>query len=211
MALSSAPALVIRDATERDFSAVTKIVATAFVENPVACWLDPDASHRRLTVLAYIGGLVRRTIGAGVARVVEDGGEIVGAAMWSRHSGAGRSVAAMLVGGGTDRALTEVHRRRRELDRLVDVRRPRGVVCQQLLCVGVRPDRQGRGIGSSLLIAHHAFLHITGTPAYLVAAVGRPHAWFEQHGYSGLGPPQLLPGGPSMQAMWRPPGLADRC
>ncbi len=211
MAPSFAPALVIRDATSRDFSSVTKILAAAFAESPVARWLDPDDQRRHLTVLAYIGGLVRRTIGAGVARVAEDGNEIVGAAMWSRHSDAGQSVAARLASGGADRALTEVHRRRRDLDRLMDVRRPRDVACHQLVCLGVRPDRQGTGIGSYLLIGHHAFLHVANTPAYLVAPADRPPTWFERYGYSGIGPPQLLPGGPPVQAMWRPPGPAEPC
>ena len=211
MAPSSAPALVIRDATPRDFSPVTKILSAAFAESPVARWLDPADQRRQLTVLAYVGGLVRRTIGAGVARVAEDGNEVVGAAMWSVHCGAGQSVAARLAGGATDRALTEVHRRRRDLDRLLDVRRPRDVACQQLVCLGVRPDRQGTGIGSYLLIGHHAFLHVTNTPAYLVAPADRPLTWFERYGYSGIGPPQLLPGGPPVQAMWRPPGPADPC
>jgi GNAT superfamily N-acetyltransferase len=211
MVNSLSSTLVIRNAIPRDFLPVTKVLAAAFVESSVAGWLDPVEQRRQLTVLAYIGGLVRRTIGAGVARVAEDGNEIVGAALWSVHSGEGQSVAARLAGGGTDRALTEVHRRRRELDRLVDVRRPRDVACQQLVCVGVRPDRQGKGIGSRLLIGHHASLHVTGTPAYLVASAGRPQTWFERYGYSGIGPPQLLPGGPPVQAMWRPPGPADTC
>jgi GNAT superfamily N-acetyltransferase len=211
MAPSSAPALVFRNALARDFLPVTTILAAAFVESPVACWLDPNDQRRRLTLLAYIGDLVRRTIGTGGARVVEDGGEIVGAALWSVHSGAGQSVAARLAGRATERALTEVHRRRRELDRLVDDRRPRDVACQQLVCLGVRPDRQGQGIGNSLLIGHHAFLHVTNTPAYLVASADRPQTWFERYGYSGIGPTQLLPGGLPVQAMWRPPGPADPC
>ena len=183
MAPSSAPTLVIRHATPRHFSPVIKILAAAFAESPVARWPDPADQRRQLTVFAYIGGLVRRAISAGVATVAEDGNEVEGAAMWSRHRGAAQSVAARLAGGGTDRALTDVHRYRQHLDHLVDARRPRDMACQQLVCLGVRPDRQRKGIGSYLLISHHAFLHITNTPVYVVALADRAPTWFKRYGY----------------------------
>jgi GNAT superfamily N-acetyltransferase len=210
MVASSAAALVIRDALPQDFSPVTNMLTAALAGSAVACWLDPDERRRRLTVLTYIGDLVRRTIAFGIARVAEDGNEIVGAAMWSVNSGTGRAVGASPASGGADRALTEVHRRRQQLDRLMDDRRPRDVACQQLVCLGVRPDRQGQGIGGCLLISHHAFLHVTGTPGYLVALDDCLQDWFEQHGYSAMGRPQLLTTGFLMQAMWRPPIPADQ-
>ncbi len=208
MVNSLSSTLVIRSAVPRDFLPITTVLTAALIDDPVARWLDPDERHRRLTVLAYIGGLVRHSIGSGMARVAVDGTEIVGAAMWSMHSGAGRSIASRLAYGNTDTALTEAHRRRRELDRVVDERRPRDVACQQLVSAGVRPDRQGQGVGSRLLLEHHAFLHVIQAPAYLVASAGHTETWFERHGYSAIGPPQLLPAGPPVQAMWRTPGPA---
>lgn len=209
MVAPSAAALVIRAALQRDFLPVTNVLTEAFSESSVAGWLDPNEGRRRLTVLAYIGGMVRQALAAGVVRVAEDSKEIVGAALWTMHHGSGRPGGSTLPRSGTDRALTEVHRRRRQLDRLVGERRPDDVACQQLACLGVRPDRQGQGIGSYLLIGHHAFLHVTETPAYLFAPDDNLHTFFERHGYSGIGPAHLLPGGLTMRAMWRPPGPAD--
>ncbi len=208
MMASTAAALVIRDAIPRDFLPITNVLTAALAESPIARWLDPEEGRRRLTMLAYIGGLVRQTITAGVARVAEESGEIVGAALWALHDGRNQFVGSRLA-DDTDRTLTEVHRRRRQLDHLAGERRPRDLACQQLACLGVRPDRQGRGVGSHLLIGHHAFLHLTKTPAYLVAPDDILPSWFERYGYSGVGPEQLLPGGLPMQAMWRPPGRAD--
>jgi hypothetical protein len=43
-----------------------------------------------------------------------------------------------------------------------------------------------------------------GMPAYLEATTERNRALYERHGFVALGPLEL-PGGPTMQAMWREP------
>jgi GNAT superfamily N-acetyltransferase len=209
MVTPSSATPVIRDANPRDFLPITTMLTAALAGSPMACWLSPEGGSRRLTLLAYVGDLAQRAIASGIGRVAEHGGEIVGAALWSLHGRTDQFAREAFAGEGAERSLTGANQRQRLLNRFADGRRPRGVACQQLLCLGVRPDRQGQAIGSYLLIGHHAFLHVTRTPAYLVAPDDRLSTWFERYGYSGIGPPQLSADGLPMKAMWRPPGPAD--
>jgi hypothetical protein len=71
--------------------------------------------------------------------------------------------------------------------------------------LGVRPDRQGQGIGSFLLIGHHAYLHVAGIPAYLEANDPRNRNLYLRHGYVDVGPPIVLPTGLPIWPMWRAP------
>jgi GNAT superfamily N-acetyltransferase len=68
-----------------------------------------------------------------------------------------------------------------------------------------RPDRQGQGIGTALLGAHHALLDQEGIVAYLEAADERTRGLYLRHGYTDYGRPIALAGGPSMHPMVRHP------
>jgi hypothetical protein len=79
----SAAALVIRDAVPRDAFVVTQVLSAVFAGSAIGRWLDPDSKTQHLSAAGHPRGRVSDTITCGVARVIEDDGEIVSVALWS--------------------------------------------------------------------------------------------------------------------------------
>ncbi len=73
-----------------------------------------------------------------------------------------------------------------------------------LALLAVRPDRQGRGLGSALLRHHHAWLDANGVPGYLEAASKISVELYTRHGYQ-VREPFRLPDGTPFWPMWREP------
>jgi ribosomal protein S18 acetylase RimI-like enzyme len=71
--------------------------------------------------------------------------------------------------------------------------------------IGVRPDRQGRGIGSTLLAHMEARLDAEGLPAYLEASSERNRALYLRHGFEVTEEFVLPDDGPPLWRMWREP------
>lgn len=90
----------------------------------------------------------------------------------------------------------------------LDQRHPAGICYDYLAFLAVRPDCQGRGIGSALLDAHHARLDQEGAMAYLEASDEGTRALYLRRGYTACGTPIQLPDGPVMYPMTRWPGRA---
>jgi GNAT superfamily N-acetyltransferase len=80
-----------------------------------------------------------------------------------------------------------------------------GVAHHHLAILAVRPDWQGRGLGTALLDAHHALLDKEGAVAYLEASDERTRGIYLRHGYADYGSPIQLPDGPPMYPMTREP------
>ena len=92
----------------------------------------------------------------------------------------------------------------RTFDQELDRRHPAGTPHHHLALLAVRPDRQGRGLGTALLRAHHAALDRDQIPAYLEASDLRTSRLYRAHGYAACGGPLVLPGA-VMHPMWRQP------
>ncbi|HZR54757.1 MAG TPA: GNAT family N-acetyltransferase [Streptosporangiaceae bacterium] len=87
---------------------------------------------------------------------------------------------------------------------------PAGVPHQYLAILAVRPGRQGRGIGSKLLRAHHATLDSGRVPAYAEAASTLSRNLYLRHGYTERpGGSFRVPHGPIVWPMWREPAPAS--
>jgi len=74
-----------------------------------------------------------------------------------------------------------------------------------LLYVGVRPGRQGQGVGGALLRPVLEECDRAGTPAYLEASCERNRALYARHGFEDREPYALPRGGPVVFPMWRAP------
>ena len=85
----------------------------------------------------------------------------------------------------------------------VRYRHPAGFAYHHLAILAVRPDRQGRGLGSALLRAHHAALDRDSIPAYLEASDLRARRLYLTHGYTDCG--HLFLPEAVMYPMLRPP------
>lgn len=205
MAISSPAALVIRDATPRDTYEVSQALVAAFTSSRLGCWLQPDAASRPGTLLGCIAAVVTEVMASGNVRVVEDGEHVVAAAVWSLDSSGPIRTAGDVWGDSGARA--SLQGRWKLLDELAQTRRPLHFSHQQLVLLGVRPDRQGEALSSYLLIGHHVLLYVTGVAAYALAdESSRP--LLQRHGYTAIGP-RLLPDRLPVWAMWRPPLPAD--
>lgn len=74
----------------------------------------------------------------------------------------------------------------------------------------MRPDRQGHGIGSALLRAHHATMDSDGIPAYLEAASMPSRRLYRAEGYVDHGDLIVLPGAAMYPMIRQPrPGSQD--
>lgn len=190
MAPPSAATVQIRDAVVRDSFAVTSVLTDACAGTAFGRSLTPGPSAVRGPVQLFIGDLVAEAFAEGTVRVAVADDQILGAALWAMDHGTGHRAGA----ASSAQALR----------RLADDRCPPGVPHHRLLYLGVRPDRQSRGIGTALLTNHHALLHRTRLPS-LVVADDLSEPLFEQHRYSRVGPSALTPGGLPMSVMWRSP------
>jgi GNAT superfamily N-acetyltransferase len=92
----------------------------------------------------------------------------------------------------------------RAFDQALEARHPAGFAHHHLAILAVRPDRQGQGLGSALLRAHHAALDRDRAPAYLEASDLRSRRLYLAHGYNDSGGPLFLPE-TAMYPMFRPP------
>ena len=201
--MPSAAQLTLRDAQPQDWPAITAVLAAAFADSDVGRWLDPDPDTRIPHALAHFGTTVDRAMSAGTVRVADERGEILAAALWFA-----RPAAPAPSDGSADDSSAgagAVLGRLRLLRQLLDDRHPRGPAHHHLAYLGVRPDRQRQGIGSYLLIGHHAYLHVAGIPAYLEASDPRSRQLYLRHGYTDVGVPIMLPTGIPIWPMWRPP------
>jgi GNAT superfamily N-acetyltransferase len=70
--------------------------------------------------------------------------------------------------------------------------------------LGTDPDRQGRGVGSSLLRVVLDRLDQEGVPAYLESSKARNIPSYGRHGFEVTGEIRT-PGGPTLWLMWRDP------
>jgi GNAT superfamily N-acetyltransferase len=236
--MPSAAQLTLRDARPEDRPAITGVLAAAFADSDVGRWLDPDPDTRLPHALAYFRTTVDQAMSGGTVRVADQRGEILAAALWVARPAASASAgdpaacdARLPVGGlpvgaglsdgpglsagaglsddaGLSAGAGAVFERLRLLGQLLDERHPHGPAHHHLAYLGVRPDRQRQGIGSYLLIGHHAYLHVAGIPAYLEANDPRSRQLYLRHGYTDVGVPIMLPSGLPIWPMWRPPAPA---
>jgi len=74
-----------------------------------------------------------------------------------------------------------------------------------LAILGVRPDRQGTGLGSALLSRTLSRLDEAGAPAYLESSNPVNVPLYQRHGFRAVDEIRLPGGGPSELCMWREP------
>jgi len=195
--------LVIRHVSPFDTAEITDLVAEAMWDGPVARWLNPDQSERRHRSPAYFDIFVDYAVQYGEVYGMSDSdtGQMTGVALWFPFTS--------VIPGPIDyeRRLKEVtgdaFDRACQLDALMEENHPLDPH-HYLAFLAVRPDRQGQGIGSSLLDRHHDRLDQAGLPAYLEANDPRNRDLYLRHGYQ-VRSVLRLPDGPPLWSMWRSP------
>jgi GNAT superfamily N-acetyltransferase len=195
---AKASATVLR-AGPGDLFVLSQVIADAFHGLPPSHWLVADPDARRRIFPGYFQLFVEHALATGLVLTTPDRSA---AALWIpvRKTPEGPSAdyatrLAAITDPWTDRF--------RAFDAVLDSHHPSAFPHHHLAMLAVRPDRQGRGIGTTMLRAHHALLDEEGIPAYLEAANQRTRVMYLRHGYTDHGAPIQLPGGPFMFPMWR--------
>ena len=191
----------LRLATKSDLSRLEVVMAKAFHDDPVIGWLMPDASLRPARLRCFFGielrhmvlprGCIWTTDDLNAAALVMPPGKwrvpLRATLREGRAFGAGLGRAARL---GT--AMEWRHAR--------EVRGPHYYVRD----VGVIPEMQGRGLGSTLMAPTLERCDREGLPAYLEASSARSAALYERLGFEHVAKLSVL-GSPPLRLMLRQP------
>ena len=194
--------LVIRNVAPVDTAEITKLVAAAMWDGPVARWLIPDAGVRRDESVRYFEIFVEHAVRYGevYATADSDTGRLSGVALWFPLTAVIPPPVEYerpkeMAGPTFDRAC--------ELNAAMDAHHPLEPH-HYLAYLAVHPESQSRGLGSALLDRHHARLDGAGLPAYLEANHPRNRDLYLRHGYQ-VRSVIDLPDGPPLWSMWRSP------
>ncbi len=190
-------------ASAPDLPRVVADLHAAFMDDPVLCWAFPDEGRRRRYGRHYFEMQARRLVRGGLAWRAEGGG-----ALWA---GPGRwresPLQALRLGAATFRGIWP-HGGRVARGLLgIESRHPREPHLY-LAVVGVRPERQGQGLGSALLRPGLSEADRLYLPAYLESSNPRNVPLYERHGFEVTEETQLA-GGPPVWLMWRPAGAGS--
>jgi len=195
--------VVVRDIVPTDTAEITRLLAAAMGDGPVARWLTPDAAVRREYAPAYFEIFAEHAVRYGevYASVDAQTQDLSGVALWFPLT------SLIPQPADYDRRLKDASGlafdRARELDAALEAHHPM-VPHHYLAFVAVHPRHQCHGIGSALLSRHHSRLDAAGIPAYLEANDPRNRDLYLRHGYVSREPIQL-PEGPPIWPMWREP------
>jgi len=173
-----------------DIDTLSQLIADAFHPLDVCRWLIPDTAARLRIFPAYFRMHVEHALADGLVHTTPDR---AAAALWIPGTGP-----AAPPDGYADQ-LAEVTgpwvERFRVFDVALDAHHLTGIQHHHLAILAVHPDRQGQGIGTALLEAHHATLDELRIAAYLEASDKRTRQTYVRHGYDDYSGPIVLPGG----------------
>lgn len=181
-----------------DRDVVARTLALAFQDDPVFRWVVPDETRRPATLSGVFGVFADAFLPLGHSTMTADGAVLVAPPDVDPFAEAGEEHLARLVD-----ASGEAAERAGLLTAVLDEHHP-AAPCAHLQFVGVVPDRQGRGVGSRLLVDLAACWDERGDAAYLEATSPDNRRLYERHGFQ-VTDEIVVPDGPTLWAMWRDP------
>lgn len=192
----------VRRVDEAELARFSEVLADAFYEDPLTCWVYPDDARRRERL--------RRGFEVWLGRLYLPVGEcwttdrFAGGAVWAPPGwslstfGQLRLMPATIRLAGRD--TLRLLRMLAAFDR-VHPKTPHWY----LPFVGVVPEWQGRGFGAALLRPVLERCDADGAPAYLEATAPRNRTLYERHGFEVTEEVRIAPDAPPVWAMWREP------
>lgn len=177
---------IARRATRDDLPALAAVLARAFARDPYFSWLAGEAPERNQRMRDAWHGILRFA-SAGLSETWTDGARS-GAAIWIPPGRAPSSLLDSVRLLPTFARLTG-WRRMREASAAVEFLEERRhqyapAPHYYLSALGVDPERQGQGIGSTLLAPVLEAADATGAEAYLETATARNVLLYERHGFA---------------------------
>ncbi|MDT5106842.1 MAG: hypothetical protein QOI25_4355 [Mycobacterium sp.] len=199
-----------RPATRADINALSVTLGRAFLDDPVMCWMLPDADLRRRRLHRLFAALTRyHHLSRGGAEVAPDGDGIGGAALWDppgqwEHTRAEelRAMPRLLLAFGTSL------RKGLEITELMKKAHPEEPHWY-LAVIGSDPAVRGKGFGQVLMRSRLDRCDAEHAPAYLESSNPDNVPYYQRFGFEVTGEIEL-PGrdgvaGPSLVPMWRAP------
>ncbi len=191
----------VRRATTADVPALGRVLARAFLEDPVARWSCPSDRRRPRVNERFFAVRLGQLLGQEQVYTTPDG---AGAAVWAlpdrwRTTPGDLLALAPLIPAWSWRLPRVI----RGLLR-VEHAHPETPPHFHLAVLGTEPSRQGEGIGSALLAPVLELCDRDHVPAYLESSRESNIAFYARHGFRVTGEIEL-PKGPPVWPMWRPP------
>lgn len=192
-----------------DYPRAARVLTRAFFDDPVICYVQPDAA-RRARGLPWLHQRYVAVIAAvGTARMTAN---CEGVALWLPPASLGQiALGPQLRAGlwqvpfrlGLNR-LPQLLRAQNDTDvrRRQEVTQPHWV----LDVLGVDPDQQGKGVGSALVRDMTAQADAQGLPCHVITHKESNVAIYERLGFRLLQEKCTLPGGPTTYSLCRPAG-----
>ena len=194
----------VRRAHPGDHPGISRVLAAAFLDDPVFNWMVPDRAALATMLEPMFALFATAFARHDEMHVAATSTRTAGTALWAPpgtpaihpddEEAFGAGVAAV-AGEHMERIGACI-----ELFEAVHPRTP----AWYLQFVAVDPDDQGQGLGSRLLRSVLDRADADGTPAYLEATSERNRALYERHGFRVIDEIHL-PDGPTVHPMWRQP------
>jgi ribosomal protein S18 acetylase RimI-like enzyme len=198
------PTTQVRQATLDDLARLSRVLARAFADDPVTYYFFPDAGKRPAQLPRFFGDLFLHRMALGRDEIYTDD-RVQGIASWT-PPGMGHT------------STTDMLRLMPRMAALWGRRLPRALRGLSFMeanfpeephwhlpFLGVAPEAQGLGIGSSLMRPILERCDRDGVPAYLEASTTRSRALYLRHGFTVLDEVRLPDDGPPLWRMWREP------
>jgi GNAT superfamily N-acetyltransferase len=200
------PAPTVVEATNADRRPLAKVLARAFIDDPVWMWLFPDesTSARRLelTFHAYL----RDALKVGTVLTTPD---LQAAALWKppgqwklTNLAVLRSAPELLRAFGK-RVFASL-----EIERAVEAKHPRDPHWY-LAVIGTDPPAQGKGVGGALIRQITDRCDRIGLPCYLESSKDVNVPYYQRFGFEVTGESVLGKDGPTIWFMWRDPQVPE--
>jgi ribosomal protein S18 acetylase RimI-like enzyme len=186
---------------------IADVVTKAFFATTLACRLVPDPAQRQDPLWGHLLLTIRHAQRHGHVDLTADR---TAAAVWVHHDSNPQLPPPMPP--DYDQRLADYCGPHidmfRALDRLFESCHPGDTPHHYLAVIGVDPDCQRQGHGTSLLEHHHTVLDRKGLGAFLVATSSDAARLYESRGYRTTRELRLFDADPTMYAMWRDPATA---
>lgn len=196
-------------AGERDLPSVVDDLSAAFSDDVMFDWfLRQDGRRDEARTRMFRLMVVREAFPTGRIDRPRDGGA---AAIWLPFSALGplspvselRALPTLLFATGLAR-FGRLMAVRKDMDAHHPMDRPHAY----LWFLGVRPEAQGRGVGSRLLAVGTRRLDAAGQPAYLETQTERNLGLYRRYGFEVISEHKARPDAPTLWSMWREPQAA---
>ncbi|MCL2769987.1 MAG: GNAT family N-acetyltransferase [Solirubrobacterales bacterium] len=194
---------IARRAAPGDVPALARMLARAFLDDPIACWSCPPQALRPAMLERFHATRLRQLMAHGEVWTTP---ALECAALWAPPGHWRTTVREDLqLAAGVLRPRLLVRAPLVVAGLLgIERRHPAQPAHFYLAVLGTEPARQGRGLGSALLAAVLERCDADGVGAYLESSKERNIDFYARHGFR-VSAELRLPRGPRVWPMWREP------